>query len=168
MPLTESDKAVLTKYPIAPSKCVVCLRSSNGELNFIDFQMSLDIYGSVNICVDCMAPIAQLLGFVEKNFLDDADEQIRNLVESNRKLIAENERLNATIDSLVNLRPDLKQRYLSADESPSESSESDDQQPTLDIELSGDDNRKSSKPNASGRPKNPAFITDDTGSTFNI
>ena len=168
MPLTESDKVVLTKYPIAPSKCVVCLRSSNGELNFIDFQMSLDIYGSVNICVDCMAPIAQLLGFVEKNFLDDADEQIRNLVESNRKLIAENERLNATIDSLVNLRPDLKQRYLPADEG----SDQDSKQLKLDlgVELkdAGTDDRKSSKPNASGRPKNPAFITDDTGSTFNI
>lgn len=151
MPLTESDKAVLTKYPIAPSKCVVCLRSSNGELNFIDFQMSLDIYGSVNICVDCMAPIAQLLGFVEKNFLDDADEQIRNLVESNRKLIAENERLNATLDSILNLRPDVKQRDLPANEGSIKDYADDDHQLTLDVTVEGTDDRKSSKPNASRR-----------------
>lgn len=151
MPLTESDKAVLTKYPIAPSKCVVCLRSSNGELNFIDFQMSLDIYGSVNICVDCLAPIAQLLGFVEKGLLNDADEQIRNLVESNRKLIAENEQLHAVIAALAVVRPDLELRDLPVDESPSESPESDDRQLELELEVKGSDNRKSSKSNASGR-----------------
>lgn len=166
--LTESDKVVLTKYPIAPSKCVVCLRSSNGELNFIDFQMSLDIYGSVNICVDCLAPIAQLLGFVEKGLLNDADDQIRNLVESNRKLVADNERLNATLDTLLYLRPDLKQRDLPVNESPSESSESDDRQLELELEVKGDDDRKSSKPNASRGPKNPAFITDAGSTTFNI
>lgn len=168
MPLTESDKVVLTKYPIAPSKCVVCLRSSNGELNFIDFQMSLDIYGSVNICVDCLAPISQMLGFVEKGLLNDADEQIRNLVESNRKLVAENEQLHAIIASLSVVRPDLELRHLPVDEG----SDQDSKQLKLDLELdvtdAGTDDRKSSKPNASGRPKNPAFITDDTGSAFNI
>lgn len=166
--LTESDKVVLTKYPIAPSKCVVCLRSANGELNFIDFQMSLDIYGSVNICVDCLAPIAQLLGFVEKGLLNDADDQIRNLVESNRKLVAENEQLHAIIASLSVVRPDLKLRDLPVDESPSESVESDDQQPTLDLELPGTDDRKSSKPNASRGFKNSSLTTDPGPTAFNI
>lgn len=139
MTLSQSDKVVLTKYPVAPSKCVVCLRSSNGQLNFIDFQMSLDIYGSVNICVDCLRSVAPLLGLVAGELLEGADEQIRNLVESNRKLIADNERLNTTIDSLVGLRPNLVERNLPADESTSESVESDDQQPALELEFEGTD-----------------------------
>lgn len=153
MALTESDKVVLTKYPIAPSKCVVCLRSANGELNFIDFQMSLDIYGSVNICTECIAPVAQLLGYVEKNLLNDADKQISNLVEMNRELAENNAKLNATLDSLLNLRPGIVPGDLSSDESPSEGSESDDSQFELELAVEGDDDRKSSKSNASGRLK---------------
>lgn len=128
-----SDKVQLTKYPIAPSTCVVCLRSADGELNFIDFQMSLDVYGSVNICVECLAPIAQLLGFVEKNFLDDADEQIRNLVDMNRKLTEDNGKLRSTLDSLFDLRPDLIDRSVDVDEAASDASETNDL--ALDFEL---------------------------------
>jgi hypothetical protein len=168
MSLTESDKVVLTKYPIAPSKCVVCLRSSNGQLNFIDFQMSLDIYGSVNICVDCVRSVAPLVGLVAGELLEGADEQIRNLVESNRKLIADNERLNSTLDSLVGLRPNLIERDLPVDEGSSESVESDDSQLELELAVEGNDNRKSAKSNAGRGPKNSAFITDEGGLTFNI
>lgn len=169
MSLTESDKVVLTKYPIAPSKCVICLRSSNGVLNFIDFQMSLDIYGSVNICTDCCASVAQLLGYVEKNFLNDADDQIRNLVETNRKLVSENEQLRSTLDSLFNIRPDLKQRNLLSDAKSDEGVKSDDQQLELELTVERTDDRKSTKSNASGRSKNSAFATDPDGSvSFNI
>jgi hypothetical protein len=153
MSLTESDKVVLTKYPIAPSKCVVCLRSSNGELNFIDFQMSLDIYGSVNICVDCIRSVAPLVGLVAGELLLGADEQIRNLVEINRELVDNNERLNATLDSLIKLRPDLKQRDLPADERAETDSSTDERQLTLDVAVERTDNRKSAKQDAGGRLK---------------
>jgi hypothetical protein len=149
MSLTESDKVVLTKYPIAPSKCVVCLRSSNGELNFIDFQMSLDIYGSVNICVDCVISVAPLLGLVAGDLLVGADEQIRSLVEINRELVENNERLNATLDSLLNLRPDLKQRDLSTHAESITDYADDDHQLTLDVAVERTDNRKSAKQDAS-------------------
>lgn len=120
MTLSQSDKVVLTKYPIAPSVCVVCLRSSNGELEFIDFQMSLDIYGSVNICVDCVATVAKgLLGWVGPQDIDALTQQVSNLVEMNRELKKENEQYRTTLDSLFNLRPDIKQRNLSTDESTS-------------------------------------------------
>lgn len=122
MTTTQSDKAVLTKYPIAPSKCVVCLRSSDGQLEFIDFQMNLDIYGSVNICVDCMRNVADL---IEGEHLRDVEQQNINLVEMNRELVAKNEQLNATLDSLFNLRPDLKPSDLSADAEPIEDSSGD-------------------------------------------
>jgi hypothetical protein len=136
MPLTESDKVVLTKYPIAPSKCVVCLRSSNGELNFIDFQMSLDIYGSVNICTDCMATVAKgLLGFVEPKDIDALSGQVTNLVEMNRELKTENDKLRSTLDSLFDLRPDLKQRDLPVDEGTDSGSKPNGFDLELDLEL---------------------------------
>lgn len=136
MSLTESDKVVLTKYPIAPSKCVVCLRSSNGELNFIDFQMSLDIYGSVNICTDCMATVAKgLMGFVEPKDIDALSSQVTNLVEMNRELKTENDKLRSTLDSLFDLRPDLKQRDLPVDEGTDSGSKSNDFDLELDLEL---------------------------------
>lgn len=148
MALTESDKAVLTKYPVAPSKCVICLRSSNGQLEFIDFEMSLDIYGSVNICVDCLRSVAPLIGLVAGELIEGADEQVRNLVDINRELKIENDKLRATLDSLFDLRPDLKQRDLSVDEGSDSSPESDEQQLTLNLGVKGTDNRKSTKPNA--------------------
>lgn len=135
MPLTESDKVVLTKYPIAPSKCVICLRSSNGELDFIDFQMSLDIYGSVNICVDCFISVAPLVGLVHHALLEGAEEQVSNLVELNRELKTENDKLRSTLNSLFDLRPDLKQRDLPVDESPSESSKSNSFDLELDLDI---------------------------------
>jgi uncharacterized UBP type Zn finger protein len=117
MTTTPNDKVVLTKYPIAPSVCVICLRSSNGELDYIDFQMSLDIYGSVNICVECVASVAKShLDMVSREEYEDTLEQIRNLVEINRELADNNERLNATMDSLVNLRPSLVERRLPVNE----------------------------------------------------
>lgn len=153
MSLTESDKVVLTKYPIAPSKCVVCLRSSNGQLDFIDFQMSLDIYGSVNICVDCLRSVAPLIGLVAGELLAGADDQIRNLVESNRELYENNAKLNATIDSLLSVRPNLKQRDLPADEE----SDQDSKQLKLDLGVklkdAGSSDRGSSKSDAVGRSK---------------
>jgi hypothetical protein len=135
MSLTESDKVVLTKYPIAPSKCVVCLRSSNGELNFIDFQMSLDIYGSVNICVDCLAPVAQLLGFVNGKLLEEANQQIANLVEMNRELTENNARLNTTMDSILALRPNVVDRDLPSDEESDSVTTTDSFQLDLGIDL---------------------------------
>lgn len=135
MALTESDKVVLTKYPIAPSKCVVCLRSANGELNFIDFEMSLDIYGSVNICVECLAPVAQLLGYVEKNLLKEVELQNTSLVEINRELAENNAKLNATIDSLISLRPGLVPSNLSSDAEPGSSEGSNDLDLEFDLDI---------------------------------
>lgn len=135
MTTTQSDKVVTTKYPIAPSTCVVCLRSANGELEFIDFQMNLDIYGSVNICFDCMAPVADLLGYVKKKALEDADMQIRNLVEMNRELVENNERLNATLDSILKLRPDVVTSDLSTNAEPSKTSALDRDQFTIELDL---------------------------------
>ena len=136
MTATPNDKVVLTTYPSLPSTCVICLRSSNGELEYIDFQMSLDIYGSVNICIDCVASVAKShLEMATKEEYEDTQEQVRNLVEINRELVDTNERLNATMDSLVSLRPNLIERRLPIDENSDQDSESDSSKSSLDISL---------------------------------
>lgn len=135
MSTTQSDKAVVTKYPIAPSQCVVCLRSANGVIDFIDFQMNLDIYGSVNICADCMAPVADLLGYVKKSELEDIKVQNNNLVDMNRELVDNNERLNATLDSILKLRPDVVTSDFSTNAKSSKTTTSDSDQFTIEFDL---------------------------------
>lgn len=135
MTTTQSDKAIITKYPISPSKCVICLRSSNGVLDFVDFQMNLDIYGSVNICADCIAPVADLLGYVSLEVVRGIMEQNNNLVDTNRELVAKNEQLNATLDSILKLRPDVQSSDLSTDEKPSKSATSDSDQFTIELDI---------------------------------
>lgn len=134
MSLTQSDKTTLTKYPPLPSKCVICLRDSNGELDFIDFQMSVDIYGAVVICAECFYPVAELLGFVHEKDLEAINEQVAHLIEINRELNENNGKLNATLDSLVSLRPDLVSSNLSTDEGSGEDDGDDDFQLELPVE----------------------------------
>jgi hypothetical protein len=135
MTTTQSDKATVTKYPIAPATCVICLRSANGVLDFIDFQMNLDVYGSVNICVDCLAPVADLIGYVKKTEYEQVKEQNNNLVDMNRELVENNERLNSTLDSLLKLRPDVLHSDLSVDEKPSKPAAFDSDQFTIELDL---------------------------------
>lgn len=135
MTTTQSDKAVVTKYPIAPSQCVICLRSSNGVIDFIDFQMNLDIYGSVNICADCMAPVADLLGYVKKSAVEAIKAQNNNLVDINRELVENNERLNATLDSILKLRPDVLSSDLSTNAKSSKATSIDSDQFTIELDL---------------------------------
>lgn len=150
MPLTESDKTTFTKYPPLPSKCVICLRGSDGELLFVDFQMSVDIYGAVVICTDCIIPIAHGLGFVEHDVYDDAATRVEKLLVENRKLTDENAKLNATFDSILNLRPNADLSSLPVNESTDSDSKDDDSGVALDSDESGDDDSESNE-SATGR-----------------
>ncbi len=134
--LSNSDKVVLTKYPSLPSTCVICLRSSDGVLEFIDFQMSLDIYGSVNICVECVALVAKgLLGFVEPSGIDALTQQIANLVEINRELKKENDLHNATLDALLKLRPNLNNDSVDSPKSKDEDVRTNDSDLKLEFDI---------------------------------
>jgi hypothetical protein len=135
MTTTQSDKATVTKYPIAPATCVICLRSANGVIDFVDFQMSLDVYGSVNICADCMAPVANMLGYVKSSEVEDILMQNNNLVDMNRELVENNERLNTTLDSILKLRPDVLPSDLSADEKSGKTSAPDASQLTIEFDI---------------------------------
>lgn len=123
--LSQSDKIVLTKYPALPSKCAVCHHGSDGVLEFVDFQLSFDYEGVVVICVNCMVNVAQVLDLVPRKELSEQAQQIENLVTRCRELTLENDRLNASIDSILGIRPDLNERRMAANETVSPNTEED-------------------------------------------
>ena len=52
---TKTQKFQLTNSPALPASCVACGRSqSNSNQQFVDFNASLDWYGAILFCVDCI------------------------------------------------------------------------------------------------------------------
>jgi hypothetical protein len=114
--LSQSDKITLTKYPPLPSVCAICKFSANGEVEFLDFEMSLDIYGAVVICERCIAPVAQLFGYVTSVELNNANSIIVSQQEELIEVREANARLNSTLDSILSLRPNVQSSDLSTPE----------------------------------------------------
>lgn len=136
--LTESDKTTKTFYPPLPSQCCICFFKSDGTREFLDFQMSLDFYGAVLICSECVAPVAQLFGYTKNEKIEANAEVISDLRDTIEKLENDNAELSGTLDSLFSLRPDLEPGRVSSDENASEVAESD----HLQLELPIDDDAK--------------------------
>jgi hypothetical protein len=97
--------------------------------------MSLDVYGSVNICADCIAPVADLLGYVSLEVVKGVMEQNNNLVDMNRELVENNERLNTTLDSILKLRPDVQPSNLSTNEKSSKPAPKDNSQLAIEFDI---------------------------------
>jgi hypothetical protein len=56
-----AEKVQVTERPMAaPAKCVVC---GAVDRPVVDFGMSLDFYGAILFCVDCMGSIAYAIGY---------------------------------------------------------------------------------------------------------
>jgi len=154
MALSESDRITITKYPPLPSSCAICLFSADGQRGFLDFQMSLDYYGAVVICEECVAPVAQLFGYVPESELEEIGIDLAATkldLERTRERHAELER---TLDSLFAFRPSLIGNDSVADEKPVESATEDPGQPELPIRASGEDDSATSEPTSKRRPKN--------------
>ncbi len=136
MVMSQSDKVTLTKYPALPSLCRVCNFSADGNREFVDFQLSFDVDGAINICEFCMVNIVEALGFVSPEKNDLNKETISTLTAQVNELSENNERLNATLDALIGLRPDLVSDSVLPDEVASEQSDSDTGQ--LELAFEGD------------------------------
>ena len=154
MPLTESDKVTITQYPPLPSKCCICHRGSNGSIRFLDFQMSLDIYGAVTICEECVAPVAQLFGYVRGDSLEASEESLMRVQMELESVQAENDRLNSVMDSLLSLRPALSSDSPSSDAFAVEVITEDFGQLELPIGAEGSDDREVAEPAPKRGPKN--------------
>lgn len=102
-----SDKITITLQPPLPSLCCICNFSADGKRRFLDFQMSIDIYGAVVICEECIAPVATLFGFVPIDRLETAETYLAAASINLQGYRKQNEQLNLTLDSIFNLRPDF-------------------------------------------------------------
>lgn len=105
-----SDKITITQYPPLPSLCCICNFSADGKRRFLDFQMSVDIYGAVAICEECIAPVAKLFGFVSIDRLETSEAHLEAALQNVEGFRRQNERLNVTLDSIFSIRPDLADR----------------------------------------------------------
>jgi hypothetical protein len=133
MPLTESDKITLTRYPVAPCKCPICHRGSDGALEFIDFQLSFDFDGAVTPCVDCWKTAAELIGYVSEDKIQPLLDQLKAAQTQLESVSNERDQLQSTLDSLFAVRPNLKSDNSGSDVGEAEGSEKDPGQPELDF-----------------------------------
>lgn len=155
MTLSQSDKITLTKYPPLPSQCRVCFRSANGELEFVDFQCSVDYEGAINICTDCWISAASLFGYVSPVAQEETVEQLRVVHTQYEELKKEHERTQHALDSLLSVRPSLKPDYPVVNDSPGEDSEILDQPFDFDSPAEGKDDRESDESATERRFENP-------------
>lgn len=125
-------KIKLVTYPPLPSKCAVCLRGADGQLQFIDFELSFDFEGAVTICVACWAPVAQILGYLEPAKVQILKDQVTVLHARVEELQTENGLLNTTLDSLFTVRPALVSNDSGANASVHEGIEESAQQSLFD------------------------------------
>ncbi len=149
MPLTSSDKITLTQYPALPSKCPICFRGADGELEFIDFQLSFDFDGAVTPCTDCWKTSAELLGYVSEDKIQPLLDKLEITEGLLRTVNNERDELQSALDSLFAVRPDLKSDNSSIDESETEGSEQDSGQPELDFESGEADKSESDESDSS-------------------
>lgn len=80
----------LLDYPYAaPSKCVICGSGPEANRKFIDFKQSLEFYGAVYYCTDCMGEVAQQVGYVPVKDLIDLQDAVRAICEVYTSELAE-------------------------------------------------------------------------------
>lgn len=102
-----SGRIVVVTEPALPATCVVCARSANGAIKFIDFNVSLDWYGSVVICEDCCKEALGVLDYTPNiNFTN----KVQELEETRAQLevaLSELVKYKSALDGLSFIRPDL-------------------------------------------------------------
>ena len=100
-------KIQLTLNPMLPATCVVCGRSANGVVRFLDFQMQLEYYGAVVICEDCGKELVSVLDFVPAVALQEIQQEFEFTEDKLSTVREENERLRGALDSILLIRPDI-------------------------------------------------------------
>lgn len=140
-----SDKITITLTPPLPSLCCICNFSADGKRKFLDFQMSLDIYGAVTICEFCVIPVAHLFGFVTKDSLEVTKLYLEAANQTLVGLKKENEQLNTTLDSIFSLRPDFASRDTRNELLAHKHTEETIGQTATGLEVSGGSNSKSNE-----------------------
>lgn len=99
-----AGRVQLTLDPALPSKCIICQKGSGGGTQFVDFDLSLDWYGAVVICADC---IRECISVVESDPVAHFTEKLSDTKRELEVALSELERYRTAFDSLSFIRPDL-------------------------------------------------------------
>lgn len=85
-------KYKLTTEPALPAKCVGCNNDVKATRPLVDTSASLDYYGAILLCADCVTEMAELIGLVPeselKKELQLGNELAVRLSEANTKVKA--------------------------------------------------------------------------------
>jgi hypothetical protein len=117
--ITTPSKYVLTKSLALPSTCMGCHRSANGIVDFIDLGFSLDWYGAVGLCTDCVKEMLTLIDYVPVAKVAELQEENLKLREA---LVIERsyvDRLTSGLHAISALRSDLSRDLLTDEKSDS-------------------------------------------------
>lgn len=133
-----SRQSVVTD-PAPPGKCLICGRHDNGVVKFIDFNFSLDYYGAVVVCLDCITESHELLGFVKAEQLEVANAEITNLQNRLDNAYADLDSYRSIVDSLSSVRPDLRIARPKGSEADTSSDESSDSTESVESESNESD-----------------------------
>jgi hypothetical protein len=102
-----SGRVKLVTEPALPATCAVCVRSANGAIKFVDFNASLDYYGAIVICEDCIKECMSLLDTIPKQDLLDLSEMYDRLQKELEVAQSELDRYKSFVDALNLVRPDV-------------------------------------------------------------
>lgn len=99
-----AGRVQLTLDPALPSLCIVCNRSSGNNVKFVDFNVSLDWYGAVVICEDC---IKECITVVEYEKVANLELELHSKENELEQAYRELQRYKSALDGLSFIRPDL-------------------------------------------------------------
>lgn len=74
--MSDSGKYKLTVEPALPSKCTGCGFDADGRKEFLDTTMSLDFYGAVLFCEDCVREMAATVGMVPAEMSVSLEQEV--------------------------------------------------------------------------------------------
>lgn len=136
--------------PALPSKCMVCDRGPGNGLKFLDFNLSLDWYGAVSFCIDC---IKECITAAEFDPLSVVKEELATKEKELEVALHELDRYRSALDGLSFIRPDLNPLNVDDGNESEDVGESSD---TGEAEQSDPDGS-----DTVGGPKNLSIFADD-------
>jgi hypothetical protein len=147
-----SGRVVLVTEPALPATCVICTRSADGAIRFVDFNFSLDYYGAVVICEDCLKECLGLLDYTANiNFTNKVDELVAKQEELDR-VTDELNKYKSALDGLSFIRPDLNPLNVDSSNKSEESDDSIDSSAESESDIDG--------PDSSRGPENLSIFAD--------
>lgn len=122
--------------PALPSKCIVCDKGPGKGLKFVDFNVSLDWYGAVVFCIDC---IKECITVAEHDPVSEIEAKLKAKEEELEVATHELIRYRTAFDGLSFIRPDLNPLTVVNDEQSEDSEKPADEREEDESDSDGSD-----------------------------